>query len=271
MAVGLRIPIRLVSTMERPRPTPQRKEERLWLKSLFLAPTDDTLWMASFYHFCLILYWFENDFTISSSIPIIMIFSECSICICLCIPPFLLVFVFLHAIIFFSTSLLRQRSNFIYERALISRRADSQLNLEMASQCQCFRFADVWLCRFDLLRFYFIARSWFIRLNFFQPSRYINQGPIIDWNKFSEVGKQRNNRGGFIYVSRFSYWKLFWAVEGILPGLMICLPAMLANSPFLNLVNSSPPNLVNASLSKMVNLFVKSTQIICQVICQVIC
>ena len=52
---------------------------------------------------------------------------------------------------------------------------------------------------------------------------------------------------------------------------MICLPAMLANSPFLNLVNSSPPNLVNASLSKMVNLFVKSTQIICQVICQVIC
>ena len=43
MAVGLRIPIRLVSTMDRPRPTPRRKEERLWLKSLFLAPTDDTL------------------------------------------------------------------------------------------------------------------------------------------------------------------------------------------------------------------------------------
>ena len=57
---------------------------------------------------------------------------------------------------------------------------DSQLNLEMASQCQCFRFTDVGLCRFDLLRFYFNARSWFIRLNFFQPSHYINQGPIIE-------------------------------------------------------------------------------------------
>ena len=85
------------------------------------------------------------------------------------------------------------------------------------------------------------------------PAITLYQSRAHHWNKFSEVGNQRDKRGWVIYVSRFSYWKLFWAVGGILPGLMICLPAMLANSPFLNLVISSPPNLV------------KDGQLICQI------
>ena len=124
----------------------------------------------------------------------------------------------------------------------------------MASQCQCFRFAEVWLCRFDLLRSYhlFHCKKLIYQTKLF-PAITLYQSRAHHWNKFSEVGNQRNKRGWVIYVSRFSYWKLFWAVGGILPGLMICLPAMLANSPFLNLVISSPPNLV------------KDGQLICQI------
>ena len=76
---------------------------------------------------------------------------------------------------------------------------DSQLNLEMASQC--FRFAYVWFCRFDLLRFYFIARSWFIRLNFFQPSRYINQGPIIETSFQKSTTKETTEDASFTWAS----------------------------------------------------------------------
>ena len=102
-----------------------------------------------------------------------------SISIGICIPP---------CFNLFSTSLLRQRSNFIYERALISRRADS---LELIHNsiwrwhrsASVFALQDLGLCRFDLLRFYFNAISWFIRLNFFQPSRYINQSRAHHWLK----------------------------------------------------------------------------------------
>ena len=139
-----------------------------------------------------------------------MILSECSICICLCIPPFLLVFVFLRALIFFSTSLLRQRSNFIYEieRALISCRADSLQLIHNSiwrwhRSASVFALQDLGLCRFDLLRFYFNAISWFIRLNFFQPSRYINQGPIIE--TYFQKSSPKETREGASFTSADSH------------------------------------------------------------------
>ena len=137
-----------------------------------------------------------------------MILSECSICICLCIPPFVFVFVFNHALIFFSTSLLRQRSNFIYERGLISRRADS-LELIHNSIWRWHRSASVFaLQKYDFvdliccaLIIYFIARSWFIRLNFFQPSRYINQGPIIETSFQKSATKETREGESFTSAS----------------------------------------------------------------------
>ena len=202
-----------------------------WYYPLLINTNNDTLWML---HLYLSLY--------------------SSICICICIPPCFNLFFNQ----FVKTKIklhLWKRSN---QPTCWFTWTDSQLNLEMASQCQCFRFAEVWLCRFDLLRSYhlFHCKKLIYQTKLF-PAITLYQSRAHHWNKFSEVGNQRNNRGCFIYVSKFSYWKLFWAVGGILPGLMLCLPAMLANSPFLNLVILSPPNLVNSSLSKMVNLFVK--------------
>ena len=64
-----------------------------WYYPLFINTNNDTLWMLHLY-----------------------LSLHSSICICICIPP---------CFNLFPTRLLRQRSNFIYERALISRRADS--------------------------------------------------------------------------------------------------------------------------------------------------
>ena len=145
-----------------------------WYYPLLINTNNDTLWML---HLYLSLY--------------------SSICICICIPP---------CFNLFSTSLLRQRSNFIYERGLISRRADS---LELIHNsiwrwhrsASVFALQDLGLCRFDLLRFYFIARSWFIRLNFFQPSRYINQGPIIETSFQKSATKETTEDASFTWAS----------------------------------------------------------------------